>query len=371
MKTLHYIPLLIILFLSACTSDEAIIPPGTDGQGNVTFLFTAGSEIKTRTVLSSSENLQHVEKVHLYIFKGTGDNATYESVRELAWPAPADVDYKTTERSYSITLAPGAYTFLAIGLDDKSGATYNLPSAIAAGSTLADAKATLAAGKTKDDIAQSELFAGWAEALDVEESGNAAVIINLWRRVAGVLGYFKNVPADVQTIRVLLYEDQNTEVPLRKPTNDNVADATDFGDRTTGTTDNRILLSIDKMANAYEDNSTPTSVSGVFKGAYVLPKQAPTNMGVTHTLTVQTLKSDGITVVKNYNVIIQSATDSSTNNNIPVAETTKFPLYANRMYSIGSKLAPVDLGDGGNDIVITVNSNWLWVGDGQDELPIL
>lgn len=355
MKTLHYIPLLIILFLSACTSDEAITPPGTDGQGNVTFLFTAGSEIKTRTVLSSSENLQHVEKVHLYIFKGIGDNATFESVRELAWPAPADVDYKTTERSYSITLAPGNYTFLAIGLDDKSGATYNLPSAIATGSTLADAKATLAAGKTKDDIAQSELFAGWAEALDVKESGNAAVTINLWRRVAGVMGYFKNIPADVQTIRVLLYENQNTEVPLRKPTHNNVAEDTDFGDRTTGT-DNRILLSIDKTTDTYEDTSTGVTITGVFKGAYVLPKQAPTDAsGVTHTLTVETLNSTGV-LVKSYNVVIQSSADGTTSENRPVTETKKFPLYANQLYSIGTALAPVDLDD--NTIYITVNPEW-------------
>ena len=49
----------------------------------------------------------------------------------------------------------------------------------------------------------------------------------------------------------------------------------------------------------------------------------------------------------------------------------RFHILANQFYSIGSKDAPVDLGGDGGDIVITVNSNWLWVGDGQDELPIL
>ncbi len=354
MKTLHYIPLLIILLLSACTSDENLLP---NEQGNVIFLFTAGNDIKTRTVLNSSEKLQHVEKVYLYIFKGTGDNATYESVRELSWPTPASVEYKTTKRSYSLTLAPGNYTFLAIGLDDVSGTTYNLPSAITEGSTLANAQATLAVGKTKDDIAQSELFAGWTEALNVKESGNDMVTINLWRRVAGVISYFKNIPADVQTIQVLLYEDQNTEVPLRKPTHNNVAEDTDFGNRTTGSTDNRILLSIDKTRDTYEDTSTGITITGVFKGAYVLPKQTPTDASVTHTLTVQTLKGNG-TIVKSYNVVIQSAADGTTGENRPVTETKKFPLYANQLYSIGTALVPVDLDEGGNEIVITVNPIW-------------
>lgn len=353
MKILHYIPILILLLLSACTSDGNPLPE--EQQGNVTFLFTAGSEIKTRTVLNSSDNQQHVEKVHLFIFKGTDGSAACESVKEIPWPAPSTVGYNTTARSYSITLEPGDYTFLAIGLDDKSGATYNLPAAIAVGTTLANAKATLASGKTKDDIAVSELFAGWNVAT-VQATGNTPVGINLYRRVAGVLGYFKNVPADVQTIQVLLYEDQNTEIPLRKPTHNNVADNTDFGTQATGTTDNQILLSIDKTENVYEDTSTGTPISSVSKGAYVLPKQAPTATEVTNTLTVRTLKGDG-TVVKKYNVIIQSSTDGTSGGNITGTETKKFPLYANQLYSIGTKTEPVDLKEE-NEITIIVNNKW-------------
>lgn len=359
MKIRHYVPILIILFLSACASDETLSPPEPDGQGNVTFLFTTGSEITTRTALSGPDNLQHVEQVYLYIFNGIGDGATCNGVKQIPWPNPGEVGYQTTQRTYSIQLAPGDYTFLAIGLDDQSGTTYGLPAAIATGSTLADAKAKLADGKTGADIAQSELFAGWTEATGVQENGNATVTINLWRRVAGVLGYFKNIPADVQTIRVLLYEDQNTEIPLRKPTNNNVAEATDFGTKVTGTTDNRILLSIDKATDAYEDTSTGATISGIFKGAYVLPKQAPSatdNAGVTHTLTIQTLTADG-TFVKSYNVILQSSADGTTGGNRPVTEARTFPLYANQLYSIGTKEEPVDLGTG-DDIVILVNPDW-------------
>lgn len=357
MKILHYIPILILLLLSACTSDGNPLPE--EEQGNVTFLFTTGSEMKTRTALNSSDNRQHVEEVHLFIFRGTGDDATYEGVREIPWPAPSIVDYNTTERSYSITLAPGDYTFLAIGLDNESGATYNLPAAITAGTTLANAKATLASGKTTADIAVSELFAGWNEAT-VQATGNTPVGINLYRRVVGVLAYFKNVPADVQTIQVLLYENQNTEVPLRKPTHNNVAEDTDFGERATGTSDNRILLSIDRTENSYTytDPTTSVEVTAVRKGAYVLPKQAPTAADVTHTLTVRTLAAGGTTTIKSYNVIIQSPSNGTNEGNVPVTETRKFALYANQLYSIGTETEPVDFGDEGSDIVITVNPNW-------------
>lgn len=359
MRTIHYISILILLFLASCTPDDSL--SSDEEQGNVTFLFTAGSEINTRTDLGKvgPKNQQHVEKVYLYIFKGTSDNATYADVREIDWPNPADVSHGTTQRSYTIGLAPDDYTFLAVGLDDQSGATYNLPSAIAAGTTLANAKATLASGQTTKEIARSELFAGWQNAT-IKASNNAVVTIDLWRRVAGVLGYFKNLPAEVQTIQVLLYEDQNTDIPLRKPTNNNTAEDTDFGTEVTGTTDGQILLSFDAEADwEFPEGGGTGLLGGLYrKGAYVLPKQAPTAASVTHTLTVRTLKKDG-TIVRSYNVILRSSSDGATGGSITTpVDTKKFPLYANQLYSIGTEENPVDLGEEENDMVITVNPDW-------------
>lgn len=357
MRTIHYISILILLFLASCTPDDSL--SSDEEQGNVTFLFTAGSEINTRTDLGTvgPEKQQHVEKVYLYIFKGTGDNATYAGVREIDWPNPADVSHGTTQRSYTIGLAPDDYTFLAVGLDDQSGATYNLPSAIAAGTTLANAKATLASGQTTKEIAQSELFAGWQNAT-IKANNNAVVTIDLWRRVAGVLGYFKNLPDEVKTIQVLLYEDQNTDIPLRKPTNNNTAEDTDFGTEVTGTTDGQILLSLDADVDLEFPGGTGLFEALYRKGAYVLPKQAPTAASVTHTLSVRTLKKDG-TIVRSYNVILRSSSDGATDEDIATpVDTKKFPLYANQLYSIGTEKNPIDLVEEGNDMVITVNPDW-------------
>ena len=383
MRTIHYIPILIILFFAACTPEENITP---DEQGNVTFVFTAGNEINTRTILNGSENLQHVEKVYLYIFDGTTDAATYKSCKELSWPTPGEVNYKGITRRYSMTLASGNYTFLAIGLDDKSGATYNLPAAIAEGSTLADAKATLASGKTKEDIAQSELFAGHVTA-SIKESGNDPVTITLYRRVAGVMGWFKNVPANVAKIQISLYTQQNGSGYLVKqePTGD-IREPEHFKDYLTTpvstTEQDKILVSINVPAGT-------TAEQVLSGGSYVLPAAAPIKIepdydtypdedprvGTEYTLRVELIGADG-TTIKTQRVRMQEGDDLY----IPVfvdggtgavgydlGGPFRFPIVANRFYGIGTALAPIDLGGGGEDIVITVDPMWEGI---SEDIPL-
>lgn len=378
MRTIHYIPILIVLFFAACTPEENITP---DEQGNVTFVFTAGNEINTRTILNGSENLQHVEKVYLYIFDGTTDEVTYKSCKELSWPTPGEVNYKGITRRYSITLASGNYTFLAIGLDDKSGATYNLPTAIAQGSTLADAKATLASGKTKEDIAQSELFAGHVTA-SIKESGNDPVTITLYRRVAGVMGWFKNVPANVAKIQISLYTGQNKQGYLIKQTEgtedpSGITNPNNFKDFITApisaAEENKILVSI----NVPTGTTAEQVLSG---GSYVLPAAAPIKIepddtyqdedprvGTEYTLRVELIGADGTTIRtqrvkmnKEDDLYIPDIFDGGTGiiGGFDPGGPFRFPIVANRFYGIGTALAPIDLGGGGEDIVITVNPDW-------------
>lgn len=368
MKTLHYIPILIILFLSACTSDETPFPPEPDGQGNVTFVFKAGSELNTRTVLNGSDNRQHVEKVYLYIFSGIDDTATCVETREMPWPKPGDVGYATTERTYSIALAPGDYTFLAIGLDDKSGATYNLPTAVTTGTTLADAKAILATGLTKADIAQSELYAGYI--IDTVLPGSI-ITIDLWRRVAGVMGWFKNIPTQINNItvskvQIAFYTQQNKSGYLKAKEFEwnsypyDLTNPENFKDYitdpiSTSETD-KIIASIDVPANI--DAATVLSA-----GSYMLPAAAPRlGSGEEYTLRVELIGSDG-SVLKTTRV--KTASDDplyidptgAGTGIIDMGGPCRFPIVANHFYSIGTSLAPVDLG-GGDDIVIVVNPDW-------------
>lgn len=387
MRTIHYIPILIVLFFAACTPEENITP---DEQGNVTFVFTAGNEINTRTILNGSENLQHVEKVYLYIFDGTTDAATYKSCKELSWPTPGEVNYKGITRRYSMTLASGNYTFLAIGLDDKAGATYNLPAAIAEGSTLADAKATLASGKTKEDIAQSELFAGHVTA-SIKESGNDPVTITLYRRVAGVMGWFKNVPANVAKIQISLYAGQNKQGYLIKQaegTEDpsGITNPNNFKDFITAPIsaeeESKILVSINVPAGT-------TAEQVLSGGSYVLPAAAPIKIepdydtypdedprvGTEYTLRVELIGADG-TTIKNQRVKMREGDDlyipdfwdgGSGIVGLDPGGPFRFPIVANRFYGIGTALAPIDLGGGGEDIVITVNPIWEGI---SEDIPL-
>lgn len=104
--------------------------------------------------------------------------------------------------------------------EDHSGATYQLPQSISVGSTLKEANAVLAPGKGRQDIAGSELFAG-SLPLRLEDFVKGRPVIDLYRRVAGVMGYFVNIPATIEgrkvgALQVRLYTGQNTRVPLRK-----------------------------------------------------------------------------------------------------------------------------------------------------------
>lgn len=361
MRTNYLVAIWILLTLASCSTDMELSPVNPDkeqGTGTVTLTFAAQNGVNTRTTLTGPENLQHVKQVHLYIFQGNDDNAIYlKKKTDIQWE-DCSAGVATKETSYTVMLKPGDYRFLAVGLDEASATTYTIDEALTEGSTtFAKAKATLATGKTKENIALSELFAGW-NTTSVKENENGAVTINLYRRVAGVLGYFQNTPDNVKYIQVLLYEDQNTEIPLRKPSNDNVAQDTDFGTRQTGDTGNRILLDIDITKDS-QTTGDGSGALGVYysKGAYVLPKQAPTDAAVTHTLTVRTLTANHTTIVDTYHVVIKSSIDGSTNGGISVTEPRRFPLYANQLYSIGTKEAPVDLEEN-NEITITVNNQW-------------
>lgn len=381
MKTIRYILLFIPLFLAACTSED-IVEPDTGNEGNVTFTFNAGGELTTRTTLEGAGNKQHAEYVYLYVFNGQTDNATCTQVKNMPWPKPEEVGYTTTTRTYSINLPAGDYTFLAIGLDNAAGATYGLPSAIAAGSKLADAKATLASGKTKEDIAQSELFAGHVTA-SIKESGNDPVTITLYRRVAGVMGWFKNVPANVAKIQISLYTGQNKQGYLIKQaegTEDpsGITNPNNFKDFITAPIsaeeESKILVSINVPAGT-------TAEQVLSGGSYVLPAAAPIKIepddtypdeddprvGTEYTLRVELIGADG-TTIKTQRVRMQEGDDlyipefvdgGSGTAGYDLGGPFRFPIVANRFYGIGTALTPIDLGGGGEDIVITVNPDWL------------
>lgn len=393
MKTIRYLLLLIPLLLVACSPDDTIVPEAGK-EGNITFTFTTESGAKTKTVLensaSTSDGKQHVSTVYLYVFDASG---TCTRVDNVPWPDPSsvEVNYQTVSRIYSTTLPAGDYTFLAVGLDDASGTTYNLPDAITVGSSLTNATVMLATGKTKEDIATSELFAGSLKAT-LKESLNTPVTINLYRRVAGVMGWFTNIPADISKIQISLYTGQNEQGYLLKqaegteePTG--IKNPNNFKDYITssGTSEqDKILVSINV--------SDGTVTDGVFSGgSFALPAAAPTKIepnvdaypdeddpkvGTEYTLSVELIGVDG-TTIKTQRAKMKEGDDlyipelpelgeGSGASGIDLSGPYRFPIVANHFYSIGTKDVPVDLG-GGDDIVITVNPMWEGI---SEDIPL-
>ena len=236
---IHILFWMLIAALSSCTDDEIIDVPEPQPQTGIVIRLSAGDLEQTRTDLTSQANLQHVEKVYALLYRGhykegqtVEDTTKLIACDELNWNpedegngGPHGKEYELPETE---NLTQGNYTVLCIGLDDNdeqevggSGKTYNLPGAIK-NKTLSEAKATLTGGKTKDDIAKSELFAGWNQFHFAPDSLNI-VEVEMKRRVAGVLCYLTDIPytitegSDVYRItrvQLRLFTDQNSSIKL-------------------------------------------------------------------------------------------------------------------------------------------------------------
>lgn len=369
MKIIYNILAILSVLLTGC-SDEIVTPDTGESEGTITVYFKTGSEITTRsTNLISSDNRQHAKYVHLYIF----DNATNLCVQSK------DVNWKqsvgaTATQYYTLSgLTKGTtYTLLAVGLDEdpatSAATTYGLPGAITIGTSLTGLMATLTNDKIKDNIATSELFSGWEE---VTAGTTTSVTINLYRRVAGVLAYIKDIPADVANIQVKLYKNQYKDVPLKKADKSQKYDTSDHGN--TPLADSQVLMSIpvndtelNKTELADGHGYTVTKQAGtVLQGAYVLPIEAPA--AGNYTLTLETLNAGGA-VIKTYNVKMLTTTENGGTTTETVM--TNYPLYANQFYSIGKRNVkdgidePISLGE---DIYIRVDPIWEGI---SDDIPL-
>ena len=370
LKQIHHILCLMALTaLAACSTmaDDAEGDSGSGKAGGLTLRFTAGQP--TRTTLAASDDVQHVTYVQVYVFDGTDANAQCMASENVRW---AQIAGGTASQEYTLRsrLVVGTrYTILAVGLDSplnpkdstvrSTDNAYSLPDAITIGSTLGQAVATLAEGKTRQDIAHTELFAGYAVA--TVGSTNKKVDVELRRRVAGVLAYFTNIPPGVDRIDVVLNRDQMKNVPLKAAEDP----GQDFG--TNELTNSKTLMSIPvadsilKSETVYDDRDRKTPVGTkrvgtVLQGAFMLP--LPMNdTTAANTLTVVLHKQDNTSTKRQ--VVMRTTADDGT-----TAEQKHFSILANRIYRLGDRSAtadnPIDLGgdDELTDDIIYIDGNW-------------
>lgn len=358
----HILCLLALATLGACqTGDDT---NGQEENGQITIKFTA--EPLTRTTLASSDNVQHVKYVQVYVFEGTDASAVCVASENVGWkqlqPGGTVTQYYTLKQK----LDDGkTYTILAVGLDNDNseqegndnseqegaGYAYGLPEAIKQGTTLGDAKAKLVA-KDAADMNKAELFAG-SNTVTVQPGANRITEITLMRRVAGVMAYFTNIPSDVKEIQLILYDNQYKDVPLIAQTSNDYG--TEQLESSTVLLDIVVSQDILKQEVVYasdEKTVVGTKLPGtVLQGAYMLPMPAPKSG---YTLTLVQIKSGEEPPQENKLVLSSPASGSTGIKN--------FPIEANVFYTIGRKDAdhdePYSLGDLSDGDYIYVDGNW-------------
>ena len=362
--------LIAVLVMASCQQDESIdelISGGAPDTDNVTLFFSVAGELSPRTNLPGSDNIQHVTSIRLYIFNGTSDNAPCVASEDIGWSAyfgnnpPTVTATMKYHVKYEGFVKGNPYTFLAVGLDDKSGSTYDFPNAIQVGSTvLSGAIASLAGteSSTWTSMRQSELFAGSTVLIPgaTPIQGN----VDLWRRVAGVMGWFTNIPTQiggttVTAIRIILYTQQNKSVPLLQRNQTPVF--ADYINSPLTTTGGNILVNITIPAGVL-----PTTV--LSQGSYVLPIPAPAPGGANYTLKVELTDASG-NALRSARVTLSDSDDSNSSGSggtgiIDPDGAFHFPIVANRFYGVGSKLFPINLGGTilGNTISTSNTSAW-------------
>ena len=351
------VSILLGLLLPTACADTA--EQTSDHEPTLTLTFeTSAARLTPRTTLTSSDNVQHVSHVQLYIYKGVTADAPCIVSRDVHWTQPTGA---TARQAFSLplsTFSPDGittYTFLAVGLDadgaEGSAYAFGLPDAISVGSTLGEAVARLASGRTADALAHAELFAGTAT-LQVQPSMDNVVTLDLYRRVAGVQVYVTDMPTGLTDLRLVLHMNQHAEVPLCRLADG--ADGTFLDHGTAQVEASTILLDIPVTDETKKSSTLPgTSLvkqeGSVIGAAYLLPLEAPQASDVC-TLVLQAYK--GAALYRTYKVALGQEPN----------RTYQYPLRANNFYTIGvlnsDENEPASLGEAESDITIEVEPNF-------------
>ena len=377
-KKLIY-PLTCLALLTGCTDNEA--PHGIPADERPSIVLNLSNEAKTAD--GSTANItypelgedgtiigtQHAQTVYLYIFEGSGNGAECVHCENVGWNEhftqnggtlpehTAQMRYKLQYEGFQPNTT---YTLMGVALSDGAETVYGFPNALQTGTTLGEAIASLASRQTCDGIRTSEIYVGTVE----YKTNQYDTRIELFRRVAGVMGYFKNVPSNIDgkrvtNLRISLYAKQNTQMPLvereQSPT------FRDFIDSPTNEADGQVLVSIPLGT---DDFGATKVVSG---GSYVLPAAAPE--GITdYTLRIEAVGADG-TILKTWRAKLPEGDEldqGETGGGTGIIDTEsafRFPIVANHFYALGRPAdedgdGPIDLEGAGQDIVITIDPMW-------------
>lgn len=364
-----------LLTFSACSNDDAFnedetnVTAGETRNVELTFNFSVNSGEQTRggRPLYSSEALQQVNAMKVYVFKESGDDYVYS--KEITDDGNFGFNNSTAvgEESHSYTLTDkltdGKYKFLAVGYEEGYGTTFKALTMAPNTTKLSELLLELNDSKNADEV-----FSGVSEDVTVSATSTSFNVgVELHRVVAGILGYFKNVPFEIENGGQMVQVKHVLVNVIKKGTSAKLADRT-----ANGVEDKYTIIDID-MSDYSQDGdnnwyhvpaksggAVATVANSVLQGAYSLPIAAVTG---DNTLEVVLTGDDKGTALKTFKV--------------KDGESSEFAINANHFYSLGQKKTNDDTNGGNPDpdtdpddnddpidlskdqiITITVNADW-------------
>ena len=208
MKNYLYVSAVGAMLLAACSNDDTVPLSGEDvvqpGSAITLTVNSGGDGLNTRAgrPVNSSEAANNVTVVRLYIYNPSGTDVTNAALaagtqNPVLWTAgpsdsatPGDNPNPAHKASQTVKLnklaTNGVYTVVAYGYN--TALDYN----ITAGTSADDSFTAALPAATNE----SELFAGKAtfNVINGNIQAGTSSEVELRRHVAGLLGYFKNVP---------------------------------------------------------------------------------------------------------------------------------------------------------------------------------
>lgn len=384
--------------LAGCAKDTPVQQDDAGLPCSIVLEVKGKTETQTRTPVQDPDDAtkkgkQHVTRIQLYIYEkdAIGTDFTCVASEDVKWThLQGAMDGLETKKQGYTTVYQNYkdgvdYRFVAMGFDDtftgpvtvpvfegkNSVAAYGHPETVAkVGEKLSAGKFSLQAGAGISLISQSELYAGARTFTKAElKNGTASKTpIELKRRVAGVLGYFKNLPEQIENRTVAkvvlrLYESQNTQVgflPLLPVGVERPEDVTDEE-------------YIDYIVSPYKDKENEggkiiasyqvplTAPEATFSlSAYMLPMRASTVKDVC-TMELVILDAQGQDLAKRRVLYIPQ--NPATRNGTGIIGDGKnarmqYPVRANQFYRIGTFKEPIDLSGQTSNIYIYIDPVW-------------
>ncbi len=300
-----------LLLFAACSKDDEQIQTPENQSGNLTFEISAGaSSGMTKVAVYGQEPVLHVTNVKVYAFKSNGTDFLYTKTYNVTgWTD--GMTFKRYDVADADTLPAGTYKFLAVGRNASD--LYTLTT-LTGTTKFDDVQTSVTANGNENDI-----YSGTAQ-VTIQASQGSRVSIDMKRKVAGIMGYFKNVPSEINGTAVRYLRLSITNV------NQAVNLITGAGIPTATTPFNIINLDLQGQTisgGVYTGNDL--SGQGVVKlpntqlsGMYLIPVN-----GITMTLG---LYDAGGNALKTWN--------------IKNSGNTSFAVTANNFYALGQKIKP-------------------------------